>query len=639
MLGLGFFVIACFAGPGTEPGSTHALSLNASGNSKPSGESAGVEPGSVLGPDGYRGSSACETCHPKQFASWHRTWHSTMTQLPSAKSVLGRFDGRELEFFGERATPIARDGEYFMKLPAYAGKSAREAQVALCVGSHRYQQYFELVGDAPGGAYQRLPLVWHVEEKRWMHVNGIFLEPDSPDWGAHASLWNENCIFCHNTAPAPHFARPKSSAEADGPKHFASTVAEYGIACEACHGPSDEHVRRRMAMLATDPDAPFDAKDAPTVDPRELDGARLNSLCGQCHSQRLPAPLEKLWTYLDGGPTFRPGDLLAAHVSPITRDTPSLDASRANLFRDRFWSDGTARLSAYEYLGVTQSPCAKSNEFSCTSCHSMHVAPDRDVAAQMKSGMDGDRACTQCHAKIADDVSAHTHHAPNSSGSRCLECHMPRMVYGILSIHRSHRVESPNVKRDVEGGRPNACTECHAEMSPLAAADAMRTFWGAKYERPSSRPGGAPLEIADALASLHSGDAVERAVYAERLGRADLALQPAERDFVVGNLIVALGDGYPSIRILARRSLVALDRALEFGLAKELDAFDPFAAGDVRKAALDRLLARFEKRAGERGSKSRAGTLVAGDGAFRVDLPRVVELLNRQSGRVISIGE
>jgi hypothetical protein len=34
-------------------------------------------------------------------------------------------------------------------------------------------------------------------------------------------------------------------------------------------------------------------------------------------------------------------------------------------------------------------------------------------------------------------VTAHTHHASNSSGNECYNCHMPHTTYGVLSAIRS----------------------------------------------------------------------------------------------------------------------------------------------------------------------------------------------------------
>src|SRR6185436_12662271 len=177
-----------------------------------------------------------------------------------------------------------------------------------------------------------------------------------------------------------------------------------------------------------------------------------------------------------------------------------------------------------------------------------------DVNGQLEPEMRGDRACTQCHEAIAKNVSAHTHHAPGSSGSRCLDCHMPRVTYGILAIHRSHRVESPDVRRDVEAGRPNACTACHADKTAIWAAARMRDFWGDHYEAPQSRPDRAPLDVPEVLASLHAGDPVARAVAVNAMGRADGAVPPRDRGFLLANTLVTLGDGYGAVRHLARLS-------------------------------------------------------------------------------------
>jgi predicted CXXCH cytochrome family protein len=579
----------------------------------------------------YVGASTCRDCHLDRFASWRRTYHSTMTQLPTRTSVLGRFDGNTVTLFGASATPVEREGRFYFQLPAYAGQGPREAEVALLVGSRRYQQYFERTEDAEGITYRRLPLLWHVGERRWMHLNGIFLEPDSDNWAAHRSVWNANCIFCHNTGVVPGL-----TPQEDGSKRLDSHVADLGIACESCHGPGREHARskaslasRYRAQLGLTPPA------NDIVDPLRLGQAESAALCGQCHSQRVPDPLEKLWTYLDTGPTFRPGGVLAGHVKPVDRDTPSGDPHQPNAFRERFWNDGTARLTAYEYLGLTQSPCFKDTRFTCGSCHTMHGG---DVAGQLEPEMRGDRACTQCHGAIAQNLTAHTHHRPESSGSRCLDCHMPRMVYGILTIHRSHRVESPDVQRDVEAGRPNACTACHLTRTAGWAAAKMREWWGPRYADPRSRPNGAPLDIAEALGSLHAGDPVQRAVYFSALSRGvEARADPGAGGALLAHALVGLGDGYPAIRTLARQAALAQEGALGLGLQEQLRAYDPQAPRVERDRDLLALFRELETTAPHRLAPPEEGMLLGKD--YRLDRARIRTLLGLQSGQEISIGE
>lgn len=575
----------------------------------------------------YEGAHACRACHPAQHESWARTYHATMTQLPTRDTVLGRFDGAQVEFFGRRATPFERDGKFWMLLPTAGG--TREAEVALCVGSNRYQQYFELAGDTVGDMYRRLPILWHAGESRWMHMNGVFLEPDDDNWDAHASSWNDNCVFCHNTAPEPRFER---ASETGLGKRFQTTVADLGIACEACHGPGETHMERMASPLQRYASA--DDSDLAIIHPSKVGQAESLALCGQCHSQRLPEPLDRIGEFLSNGSSFRPGDVLEHHVAPITRATPPIGGRADRSFEERFWRDGTARLTAYEYLGVTQSPCMQSSSFTCGSCHVMHSG---DIHGNIEPEKRGDAACTQCHEDIARDIVAHTHHDPAGSGSRCLECHMPRIIYGIVDIHRSHRIEVPDVRRDVEAGRPNACTSCHLDRSAPWAANAMREWWGEHYELPRSRPDQAPLDIPEALASLHAGDAVQRAVYARHLGRADAAVELRDKAFVFVHLLVVLADGYPSIRTIARRSLKNLNRELALGLEADLDGFETFADMETRRARVFALLAKSRTLLRARCATPGQETMLSPE--FELALERVTKLLDLQSDHVISIGE
>lgn len=582
--------------------------------------------------DDYVGSAECATCHPDQHASWARTYHRTMTQRAGPESVVGAFDGQEVSMFGGKARPY-RDGErFYMQVPG-VGDAPYVAEVALTVGSRRYQQYFEKIERAGGACFRRLPLLWHIGAQRWMHLNGVFLAPDDDDWGKHASIWNENCIFCHNTGARPGIVSLATRGERDQ-RAYDSHVGELGIACEACHGAGGAHARKHR-----DPLARYVAYARGTDDivhPEKLDHEASSALCGQCHGQRLPFPNERIEAWLQTGPTYRPGNRLADHVTPVTRDTPSLAADQPHLFSDRFWGDGTARLTAYEMQGLTQSPCYERGTMACSSCHTMHGG---DPKGMIEPDLRGDRACLQCHQAIAKDVAAHTKHEASSSGSRCLDCHMPKMVYGILSIHRSHRVEVPDPRRDGEAGRPHACTMCHVDQTLAWSAAAMNRMWGgatAKYEAPARRPDGAGLDVPDALASLLAGDAVQRAVYADALGRPGLAHAPAAGAELRIALIATLFDAYPSIRWLTWHSLRRLEAEAPPAMQRALDAFDHLAERPVRELRGHDLFATFARLAPMRFAAS-ASLFVGAD--FSANMATIVPLLNLQSHRVISIGE
>jgi len=103
------------------------------------------------------------------------------------------------------------------------------------------------------------------------------------------------------------------------------------------------------------------------------------------------------------------------------------------------------RVSGREYSGMTESPGFQRGEMSCLSCHQMHQAFDDSrprhewADDQLKRGMRGNQACIQCHHELADSktLTDHTHHAADSSGSKCYNCHMSQTTYGLLKANRS----------------------------------------------------------------------------------------------------------------------------------------------------------------------------------------------------------
>ena len=91
--------------------------------------------------DGYIGSQKCQTCHQHEHATWHDSYHRTMTQLPSPTTVVGDFSGIELESHG-RKFRVNRDKETAWIESKAAGDSETvRRDVVLCTGSHHMQAY------------------------------------------------------------------------------------------------------------------------------------------------------------------------------------------------------------------------------------------------------------------------------------------------------------------------------------------------------------------------------------------------------------------------------------------------------------------------------------------------------------------
>lgn len=554
----------------------------------------------------YTGSAACADCHTDRHESWHRTFHRTMTQDADAQSVRGAFDGKSLTAFGGVVQPVQTDtGFAFKYLDAATGAEQATLPVARTVGSHRYQQYLTQAADKTE-TYYRLHYLWHMEDQRWVHMNAAFLGDDAQPFDAQVTTWNSTCVFCHNTGPQPKAsnlealrarARAGERVDARSELRFDTQLAELGIGCEACHGPGGEHVARMQRFDLRQVAGWFKGRDRSIVNPERLTAARSNDVCGACHAGRTLLDVAALDRWMDSGPSFRPGDDLSEHLKVLDVATPSPAAHMPDMFKNRFWQDGSPRLTAYEYQGLKASACAVDPEMSCIRCHTMHGG---DPAGMLPEASRGDAQCVRCHLEIKVKLASHTGHAPESSGSRCMACHMPRAVYGVMTIHRTHLIANPNAAADMAAGKPNACLNCHATETPqwAAAQIAARTF-ATEVVSPMRQDGADPA-LADGLASLLAGDPVRQAIAAFELGRVEQAPTQAELLARAAWLIEGLADDRPAVRRFSWKSLQAIDAALAtsatpLGLNDALAGFDytgePGAREQVRlsiRAAFDR---------------------------------------------------
>ena len=159
---------------------------------------AGVRAGRIDA--GYLESNDCRKCHEGNYATWHATFHRTMTQEANPQSVLGDFDrDNTITYQGVRAEMVRENGSYWMKFTGVDGKK-QQLEIGRTVGSRRIQQYLTKNGDQ----WVRLPIAYDLVQRRWMHLNGSFFYPDGSDYKQHVTEWNSNCVFCHNVKAQPH---------------------------------------------------------------------------------------------------------------------------------------------------------------------------------------------------------------------------------------------------------------------------------------------------------------------------------------------------------------------------------------------------------------------------------------------------
>jgi hypothetical protein len=288
------------------------------------------------------------------------------------------------------------------------------------------------------------------------------------------------------------------------------------------------------------------------------------------------------------------------------------------------------RLVGREYNGLIESPCYQHGTMTCLSCHTMHPGDEQSLEIwkddQLKPEMRGDQACLQCHDEYSEKIVQHTHHAADSNGSRCQNCHMPNTTYGLLSTTRSHQISSPKATASMTNGeRPNACALCHLDRTEKWISESLHQWYGqpvVEFDQESS-------DVSAALIHFLKGDAAQRAVQASAFGW-EPAREASGTDWMEPYLLLGLTDPYDAVRIISARSLRTLGAKTQ-GTGETIDAI---GMPQERNAAVSEEIKRIRR---EVRFDPRPELLIDSQGIF--DLPAAIRLYERRSQRPVELNE
>jgi hypothetical protein len=93
--------------------------------------------------DGYVSSRACRSCHPSEYASWHGSYHRTMTQVATPQTVVPSFDGIRIDNVYGSAVRLERQGDEFLANfadPDWNEPAGDRPQIRRKVDDHRVSQ-------------------------------------------------------------------------------------------------------------------------------------------------------------------------------------------------------------------------------------------------------------------------------------------------------------------------------------------------------------------------------------------------------------------------------------------------------------------------------------------------------------------
>ena len=385
----------------------------------------------------YVGAVVCAQCHQEIHREWSGARHAKMLQPATPSSVKGDFGRGRIKLRGASYRLRMESGAYYI---AQAGPSGKEQQyrVQYTLGSRRIQHYLTTL---PDGRIVVLPPSWDVGRKEWFH-NMDIVNPEETD-GSSVQVWNKNCYSCHVSREQKNFD--------GGHNTYQTRWQDFGTNCERCHGPGGEHVahHQRKGEKAADG----------IVIPTKLSPDRGTMVCAQCHSLRDMV-----------GEGYRAGADYFDFFLPILEYGQKMDHDPA------YWPDGRTRRFSNDAIGLWQSECYLRGGATCTACHANVHDPEIEKNEAVRP--ETNRSCLNCHRGIGQNVAAHSHHQPESKGSSCIECHMPRTVFSIRAEIRDHSMSVPVPENTLRYGIPNACNGCHAGRDAKWAAAAMNQWYG-----------------------------------------------------------------------------------------------------------------------------------------------------------------
>ena len=363
----------------------------------------------------FVGSAKCQECHKENYDAWSHSRHPKMIQ-------------------DVKKDPSAIVGD-FSKLPEDANFNLKD--VVYTIGG-KFKQRYMLAKDFNGtqdyvvGNYQ-----WNEQTKKWQHYK---------TW----HYWYKDA-YPHDNMKVP------TSKTCDG-CHFTGYMAkqkrvEPGIGCEMCHGPGSNHVKEPKSKVFL----------ASLTDP-----VRQNEVCLQCHMRNRDKRLEDhnmseiFGDAIDYPKGYEAGRPLAKYkmVAPFVMGHET----------GEFYANGMGKHNRTQGNEYVHSMMAK-HGITCINCHNPHTL---QPTAEHNTG---NKLCMKCHSfgspigPHEKSLSAHTHHKPNSKGSLCVECHMPKVgrhtgkspltvrshMFGFFTPAQTLKYKMPK--------ETNACYACHKDKT------------------------------------------------------------------------------------------------------------------------------------------------------------------------------
>lgn len=322
----------------------------------------------------FAGSHTCIPCHESIYKTHTATAHFNTSGLANDKNLFGSFNQQQdrINLAGSQVKLVEELETYYQITKTYDGKILDKSKIDIVIGSGvKGQSHLTFKGDS----------LYQLQASYFRLTDGWVNSPGFPNQQFQRPVM-DNCIKCHVT-----FAKNENFSGTTNVYDRESFI--YGIDCERCHGPAQEHVDFRMENIKT-------ISSDPIVQIGNLPRDRQNDICAQCH---------------------------AGLRSNQVKDNPFSFVAGENL--EKFSRNYNTRRPQYEldvhgnqYGLLKSSACYKNSPImSCTTCHNSHLNQrGRAEAFNTK--------CMECHNEI-DHLYTEPREISSTQYDDCIKCHMP----------------------------------------------------------------------------------------------------------------------------------------------------------------------------------------------------------------------
>lgn len=335
----------------------------------------------------YVGSQTCLACHADKWSSWAGSHHASMVVPINSPSDIPGYD---------KATDAQK-------------AELRKADYVVSGGRF-------LAKDHETGKLIFLKYEWNHAEEYWFDYDGT------------GTVWQDRCMGCHVTNA--------------GKGGVGNEPAEFGIGCEACHGPGREHITTKG-------------------DPTKITLNVSSDVCGQCHSSGYTMKDGTRWPA-----GYRPANKLLELQNLVPR---AIDP-KATPIRGHHKTYGEWLVSGHGQKAINDLKANDHATGACLACHTQEGVEAKEDGKTLTLDKNAEYAaisCVTCHrphglGKAMDEktmcANCHNGSIPDGGSLKpgAVVHHPTKEFFGGYGA-AGGMTSTGNVHKDV------TCQECHMQ--------------------------------------------------------------------------------------------------------------------------------------------------------------------------------